>query len=86
MSEHFVTYDQIVKKKVTKKVRIELTHCPFCGGEAEFRVGGNYCARRDRRMGVGVRCKDCGALTPVRQSGDCPELSAAELWNRRVND
>lgn len=85
MSEHFVSYAEVVRKTVKKVVRIELSHCPFCGGEAEFRVGGNWNPKLGRRMGVGVRCKDCGSITPVRQSGDCPEQRAAELWNRRVS-
>jgi len=84
MSEHFVTYEQVVKKTTRKTVRIELSHCPFCGGEAEFRIGGNYNSKLDRRMGVGVRCKECKVLTPVREGGDCPETRAAEVWNRRA--
>lgn len=83
MSEHVVTYEQIVRKTVKKTVRLVLSHCPFCGGEAEFRVGGNWDPKRQERVGVGVRCKDCGALTPVRQS-DSAHVKAAELWNRRV--
>lgn len=84
MSEHFVTYEQVIKKKVARTVKIELAHCPFCGGEAEFRTGGNYHPKLNRRKGIGVRCKDCKALTPVKESGDCPEQLAAECWNRRV--
>lgn len=85
MSEHYVTYNQVVKKTVRHRVRIELSHCPLCGGEAEFRTGGNWDPKRGKRVGIGVRCKDCGASTPVRQSlAGCPEAIAAELWNRRA--
>lgn len=84
MSEHFITYEQVTTVRKKKSVRIELSACPFCGGEAEFRVGGNWNSKLGRRMGVGVRCKDCGAMTPVRQRGSCPEETAADLWNRRA--
>lgn len=83
MSEHFITYEQMVRKTVRKTVRIELKHCPFCGGEAEFRIGGNWNPRLDQRMGTGVRCKGCKVVTPVRQGYDS-QLRAAELWNRRA--
>ncbi len=82
MGEHVVTYEQVVK--TTKTVRIVLQHCPFCGGAAEFRIGGNYNRKLDCRMGVGVRCTECKVLTPIKEGGECPEMRAAELWNRRV--
>lgn len=63
---------------------IELKHCPFCGGEAEFTTideednpnisGGEY-----------ARCKSCAVSTklffPLMDSVD--EL-IAEAWNMRV--
>ena len=82
MSEHCITYEQIIKKTVTKTVNLVINHCPFCGGEAEFRVAGNYNPKLGRRMGAGVRCKDCHAGTAVRDGADS-QLRAAELWNRR---
>lgn len=85
MSEHFITFEQITRKVEKKKIRIELAHCPFCGGGALFRHGGNYDPKQNRRVGVGVYCTDCRIATPVRQrTGDCPEAVAAELWNRRA--
>lgn len=83
MSRHVVTYQQIVTKKISKTVTLDLKHCPFCGGEAEFRYGGNYNPKLDRRMGTGVRCTECKALTPTREGFDS-QLRAAELWNRRA--
>jgi Lar family restriction alleviation protein len=85
MSEHFVTFEQIERKVTKKTVKIELAHCPFCGGEAEFRIGGNYNRKLDRRMGVGVRCKECKAMTPVREGSECPEVRAAKQWNNRTS-
>ncbi len=82
MSEHFITYEQVEKKIVTKRVRVELAACPFCGGEAEFRTGGNYSSKHGRRMGTGIRCKDCKVVSPTREGPDS-QIRAAELWNRR---
>jgi Lar family restriction alleviation protein len=80
VSEHVVSYEQVIKKKVHKQVLLELVHCPFCGGEAEFR----YANRQWKNGGtVGVRCKDCGAMTAARQGAE-RQLRAAELWNRRA--
>jgi Lar family restriction alleviation protein len=80
LSEHVVTYEQVIRKTVKKSVLLTLVHCPFCGGEAEFR----YANRHWKNGGTtGVRCKDCGAMTAVRQGAD-RQLRAAELWNRRA--
>lgn len=81
MSEHFVTFDQVVKKTVRKTVRLELLHCPFCGGEAEFRSGGY-----SNGLGqAGVKCTDCKVSTPLKGGcGEDPRVRAADLWNRRA--
>jgi Lar family restriction alleviation protein len=54
---------------------IELSSCPFCGGEAELGVN----------PGIGMtvqfgRCLDCGAEGPI--SGDSE--GAADGWNERI--
>lgn len=85
MGRHVVTFEEVVKTKHVRNVEIELKHCPFCGGEAEFRIGGNYDRISGRRLGTGVRCKDCHVVSPVRQGFDS-QLRAAELWNKRVSD
>jgi Lar family restriction alleviation protein len=82
MSEHFVTFDQVVKKTVRKTVRLELLHCPFCGGEAEFRQANQHWGNGG---GYGVRCKDCKVVSAIRMGAE-GQLRAAELWNRRVKE
>lgn len=59
---------------------VVLKYCPFCGGEAEFRVTNSHWKNGG---GVGVRCKECKALSATRQGPDA-KLRAAELWNRTV--
>lgn len=83
MSTHVVTFEQVIQRTVKKTVTLELAHCPFCGGEAEFRVGGNYSSKHNKRMGIGVRCIDCKAVTPTREGSDNYERATSE-WNRRV--
>ncbi len=74
MSEHVVTYTELIRKKVTKT--ITLKHCPFCGGPARFtNEGSNQ---------VGVQCAECKVRSPLRGGKDQAKLNAAEVWNRRV--
>ncbi len=79
MSEHFVTFDEVQTKVVRRTVRIELLHCPFCGGEAGFRVTKEW----QKGGSWGVRCKECGAMTALRAGADA-KVRAAEIWNRRA--
>jgi hypothetical protein len=81
---HSISYDHVITKTVKKTVQLELLPCPFCGGRAEFRIGGNYNPKLGRRMGVGVRCSECKATTPTRESCDA-HVRAAYLWNTRTS-
>jgi hypothetical protein len=85
MSTHVITFNEIQKITRKRRVKIELKHCPFCGGEAEFRTGGNWNPRLGRRMGTGVRCKECKVASPTREGADS-QLRIVEQWNRRVSE
>lgn len=66
----------------------ELKPCPFCGGEAYFRMpikekGTAFCS-------VSVECKRCGAspfaiMVYEGENDTHKMLAAAKYWNRRVN-
>ncbi len=73
MSTHFVTRE--VVERTSKTIRVELLHCPFCGGRAEFRESTN-CYH-------GVRCTECKALSAMKH-GVNGQIRAAEVWNRRA--
>lgn len=60
---------------------LDLKHCPFCGGAAEFRrayqhwpSGGTW----------GVKCSECKTMGPMRGQGEEGQRRAAETWNRRA--
>lgn len=72
MSEHYITFNEIIRRK--KTVKVVLLPCPFCGGRADF-TGGTM---------VGVKCTECKATTPLRGGKDLAKLRAAEAWNRRT--
>lgn len=59
---------------------IKLKSCPFCGGEAEFKVISNFGAKM-----VTVHCNGCNTESDnVQESVDyCAKQVAAEKWNRR---
>lgn len=82
MSTHFISYKKLVTKKVSVHATVDLTGCPFCGGEADFKNGGNWHPKLNRRMGFSVQCKDCGAKTPFKQGFDA-QMVVAEMWNKR---
>lgn len=71
---------------------MELKHCPFCGGVAQWRAcdaGGKY-TTPDLRKGVMIRgldmthrvvqCMKCGARTKVYAT----DKGAFNAWNRRA--
>lgn len=80
MSTHYVSYQKVVKSTKTVSTTIELLHCPFCGGEAEFRQAHTH---RPDGGGHGVRCKSCKVVTAIRQGSD-GQIRAAALWNQRA--
>ena len=59
----------------------ELNHCPFCGGEAEYKAWAEY-----GTFYAYVSCKRCGAESArVKPTIDkCAKDEAAGLWNRRT--
>lgn len=78
-----ITYGRLMRLKPKRVDKLELRPCPFCGGKAEFRTGGNYHPKLQRRVGVGVKCTGCRVLTPVWQGHDSADR-VATAWNRRA--
>ena len=61
----------------------ELKPCPFCGGEAEIRAGGNGGFNAPKL--AFVQCRLCGAKTAnIPVSADyAAKDEAANYWNQR---
>lgn len=67
-----ITYEEIIKKTVTKEVTLKL--CPCCGGIPRMiddRGGPTY-----------IKCRSCGLKTPMKS----PAIKAVDLWNKREDD
>ena len=65
--------------KVHDKPSSSLKHCPFCGGEAAFKVS---------TYSVSVECTVCFSATRQYPSGSFVILSkqdARDLWNQRFH-
>lgn len=71
------------------KAAIEVSQCPFCGGEVELRYDCNHGGHGDSYKTAYMQCCNCGA----RSKGfvydgyygeTTTELDAIEAWNSRV--
>ena len=76
----------------------ELKPCPFCGGEASFRVNVNTERRTTKGWRFGITCTNCGVQTPkidyiyesqLGRTGEIETITderikAIEAWNRRM--
>ena len=64
----------------------ELKPCPFCGGKAEIRTGGNDGFHAPKL--VFAQCTKCGAKTAnVPISADyAANKEAADVWNQRIRE
>ena len=77
-----MSYEDHIKERynemfptVAEKETVQLKLCPFCGGEAEIRVGYNH---------TYVRCSTPECYVRTRRYKTVEE--AVESWNRRVNE
>ena len=74
-----------------------LKDCPFCGGEAYFRVTSNGICAETRKIGFQIECKVCRVSIPktyeieltIDENGDIKTLKdergiAAGKWNKRT--
>ena len=80
----------------------KLKNCPFCGGDAKFRIGGVFTTRdyQTRGNSFGICCSKCGASTPkvdyilefhMNDEGEIEitrdeRPSAIKVWNRRAGE
>lgn len=76
---------------------IKLNPCPFCGGEAIFKVSGAFSSNHCAGFSFFVGCGDCGVVLSEKFEIDLimddngkivstadEREKAAELWNRRA--
>jgi predicted RNA-binding Zn-ribbon protein involved in translation (DUF1610 family) len=70
----------IPNKKEVDGIKLNMSPCPYCGGEAKL------CRCGDSRNLFAYKCGACGR-TPVRYyEGRHTEREARIVWNRRANN
>lgn len=68
---------------------LQLSACPFCGGEAELRAHRHRDANGKRRYIPHIQCKECGSVRGWKDmpfNGEKKEhvRKAVAAWNRRL--
>mgnify|MGYP000012381560 CR=1 FL=1 len=88
---------EVIRLQNTEKLK----PCPFCGGEAGFKIFNTIMQANNRGWSYELKCKKCGVSVPnieryetivgMNENGDVliihdDRKKVIEAWNRRVND